>query len=153
MPSASSASSRVEVNDWLSSFLLVASAIGGPALSFETNSSTTMSSSLCGTTRLTRPISWARCASRMSANSTSSFAFCIPTILGRMNDPPKSMLSPRRAKISLNRLRSEASTKSQASAMLRPAPAATPSTRAIVGFGRVCNVWQARPTDRIPSSG
>ena len=57
MPSASSASSRVEVNDWLSSFLLVASAIGGPALSFETNSSTTVSSSLRGTTRLTRPIS------------------------------------------------------------------------------------------------
>ena len=88
-------------------------------------------------------------ASMMSARNTSSLARCRPMSLGKIQEPPKSILSPRLENISENRARSEAITRSQPSAKLRPAPAATPFTAARVGL---CISWRRRahcPTTRI----
>ena len=56
---------------------------------------------------------------------------------GRIQEPPKSTLRPRFEKISVKRARSDATTRSQPSARLQPAPAATPLTAAIVGIGQL----------------
>src|SRR5581483_2672254 len=122
-----------------SSFLLMLSVFGGPAANRRAQSSTKASSSDAGTTRLTRPISIASFAPMMSANSTSSFALCKPMRRGNTQDPPKSIESPRLAKISEKRASSLATIKSHPSARLSPAPAATPPTFAITGCGSACN--------------
>ena len=55
---------------------------------------------------------------------------------GSNHDPPKSSDKPRRAKISEKRAFWLATTRSHPSAMLHPAPTATPRTLAIVGIGK-----------------
>ena len=122
-----------------SSCLLSERATGGPAASRCAQSSTKASSSSCGTTRLTRPMRSASAASSISASKTSSFALCSPSRRGRTQEPPKSMLSPRRAKISEKRARSDATIRSQPRARLSPAPAATPLTFAMSGLEMACS--------------
>ena len=79
-------------------------------------------------------------------------ARCMPTSRGNIHEPPKSTTSPRFEKISLKRARSDATIRSQPSARLQPAPAATPLTAAIVGLASSCSRNAARPTMRIPAS-
>ena len=135
MPSASSASSIVIENEFESRRLVMPRAIGGPAARRLAQSATKASSSPAGTTRLTSPISAASFAEMMSAKSASSLARCMPTRRGRSHEPPKSMVSPRRAKISEKRACSEATMRSQPRARFMPAPTATPFTLAMTGLG------------------
>ena len=114
------------------------------------SSLTVASSRSCGTTRFTRPMRSASAASITSARSTSSLARCMPTRRGSSHDPPKSTTRPRLAKISLNRARSEATIRSQPSARLQPAPAATPLTAAIVGLASSCRRERGLPDDAHP---
>ena len=92
------------------------------------------------------PISNASLAEMMSANNANSLALCNPTSRGSTHDPPKSIDSPLRAKISEKRASSEATTRSHPSARLQPAPAATPTTLAITGCGSACSAAQTAPT-------
>ena len=62
------------------------------------------------------------------------------------------MLRPRCTKIALKRATSDAITRSQPSARLSPAPAATPFTLAIVGLPMSRNAAALRPTPRMWSS-
>ena len=102
-PSASSACSIVDENDAFRSFFVIDSASGGPAARRPAQSSTKASISAAGTTRLTMPNRSASAAEMMSAKNASSLALCSPTRRGSTHEPPKSMLRPRRAKISLKR--------------------------------------------------
>ncbi len=68
------------------------------------------------------------------------------------HEVPKSRLMPRLAKIAEKRARSEHTVRSQASERPKPAPTATPSTRAIVGTGHPCTATTASPSTRIPAS-
>ncbi len=62
------------------------------------------------------------------------------------------MLSPRCTKIALKRAASDAITRSQPSARLSPAPAATPFTLAMVGLPMSRSAAALRPTPRMCSS-
>ena len=72
----------------------------------------------------------------MSAKKANSFARWSPISLGKSQEAPKSIDSPRLAKICENRADSEATTRSHPMAIDIPAPAATPPTLAIVGLGK-----------------
>ena len=89
----------------------------------------------------------------MSAKNASSFAFCMPTIRGSSQLPPKSSESPRRVKISEKRARSAATTRSHPSARFMPAPTASPFTFAMVGFGSSYSARAAAFTSPIACSG
>ena len=119
-------------------------AIGGPAASRAAQLVDEPSSSASGTTRLTSPMRSASAASMMSASRVSSLARCMPTRRGSTHEPPKSMVRPRRAKISENRAVSPATTRSHSRAMFIPAPAAMPRTLAIVGCGSGGGPWRRR---------
>ena len=138
-PSSSSASSMVTFIELLSMRLLCAIAIGGEATRRAAQPATNASRSASGSTRLTRPSSFASAASTMSPKNASSLAMCRPTRRGNTHEPPKSSERPRREKISEKRAVSDATTKSHPNARLHPAPTATPRTLAMVGWGMRCN--------------
>jgi len=75
-------------------------------------------------------------AEMMSPKSASSLARWMPTRRGSSHVPPRSTVRPRLAKISEKRASFDATMRSQPSARLRPAPAATPLTLAMVGLGQ-----------------
>ncbi len=68
------------------------------------------------------------------------------------HDVPKSRLIPRLAKMAEKRARSEHTVRSHASDNPKPAPTATPSTRAMVGTGQPCTATTASPSTRMPAS-
>ena len=78
------------------------------------NSAVAASSSSAGTTRLTRPRSYASGPAPCAAVSASSFARCTPMRCRSNHEVPKSRLIPRSAKIAEKRARSEHTVRSQA---------------------------------------
>ena len=124
-------------------------AMVGPVARRRPQSLATASSSSCGTTSLISPHSRAVGASTASPKNAICLARRRPICWGSDHDVPPSSASPRRTKIWLKRARSVASTRSQASTSPRATPTATPSTAAIVGFGRVCRREIRLPTRRI----
>ena len=71
----------------------------------------------------------------MSASITIARARTSPTMRGRNQVLPQSGTRPMRVKACRKQADSPASTMSQASAMLMPAPAAEPLTAPTIGFG------------------
>src|SRR5688572_1279944 len=67
----------------------------------------------------------------------SSKAFAIPTSLGRNHEDPESGTRPILMNTSIRLASSEATMRSHASAIEHPAPAATPLSLQITGFGRL----------------
>ena len=88
------------------------------------------------TARQIRPQLAALSAGKSCASRARPRARASPTRRGRNQVPPESGISPTRAKDWMNFALRLAITMSQASAMLQPAPAATPLTAATTGKGR-----------------
>ena len=84
-----------------------------------------------------RPHSAAFSAGSGSPVSARPSARAWPTRRGRCQLPPLSGIRPSAEKLWMNLADLAATTRSQASAMLAPAPAATPLTRAMTGCGSV----------------
>src|SRR5581483_2932895 len=97
--------------------------------------------SAAGKTRATRPMRCASLASTVSPSSSSSIALLKPTSRVRMKLPPESGARPTRTKDWINFASSEATRRSQASAKLQPAPAATPLTAAIT-IVSIRRIWR-----------
>ena len=106
----------------------------GPRANRSANSRAVVDSSAAGTTLATSPIRSASRASTGSPSRSSSIALLKPTRRGRIKLPPESGASPTRTKAWMNFASSDATRKSQASAKLHPAPAATPLTAATTIF-------------------
>ena len=81
------------------------------------------------------PQSAASAADSRSPSIARPRARALPTRRGRNQVAPESGTSPSLLKAWMNDAEDAATTRSQASARLAPAPAATPFTAAIVGIG------------------
>jgi hypothetical protein len=92
-------------------------------------------SSSAGTTELARPSVSASVAGIVRGKYNNSVAFAWPTSRGRVHEMPVSQDSAMPAKAKLKPAVSATIRKSQAKAIDAPAPAATPLTEAITGFG------------------
>ena len=100
------------------------------------SASTSASSASSSTAFQIRPHSAAFSAGSGSPVSARPSARAWPTSRGRSQLPPLSGIRPIAEKLWMNLADLAAMTMSQASAMLAPAPAATPLTRAITGCGK-----------------
>ncbi len=119
------------------SCLIAARPSGGRAASLAASASTSASSASSSTHFQMSPQSAAFSAGSGSAVSARPSARAWPTRRGRCQLPPLSGMRPRLAKLWMNLAERPATTRSQASAMLAPAPAATPLTRAMTGWSRL----------------
>ena len=83
------------------------------------------------------PSAFASSADSSRADSISSFARCTPTMRGSVCSAPKSGTRPSRMNDRQKRARGDATMKSAASARLKPAPKAGPSTAATTARSRL----------------
>ena len=95
--------------------------------------------SASGTHCLIMPQAAACSAASLLPSKANPNARALPTRRGRVQVPPESGSSPSLANACTKLAELAAMTRSQARAMLAPAPAATPLTAAITGIGRECN--------------
>ena len=115
--------------------LIAARPSGGSEASLSAIASTSASSASSSTAFQIRPHSAAFSAGSGSPVSARPSARAWPTRRGSTQVPPLSGIRPIAEKLWMNLADFAATTMSQASAILAPAPAATPLTRAITGWG------------------
>jgi hypothetical protein len=121
--------------------LISARPSGGSDASLEASASTSESSWSSSTHFQISPHSSAFSAGSGSPVSARPNARACPTRRGKTQVPPLSGMRPIAEKLWMNFAERAATTMSQASAILAPAPAATPLTRAISGCGRLVSIW------------